>query len=54
MVAYENLESYSLFASGWVKQVKIKLFINHVLKLLWLLDKSVSNVFPSTAASGVA
>ena len=47
MKAYESLESDNLFASGWVKEVKIKLFLNYLLKLLWLLDGSVCNAFPS-------
>ena len=42
--AYESLESYNLFASGLVKEVKIKLFLNYLLKLPWLLDGSVRNV----------
>ena len=33
---------------GWVKEVKIKLFLNLLLKLPWLLDGSVLNVFPSS------
>ena len=45
--AYENLESYNQFTSGWVKEVKIKLFLNYLLKLPWLLDGSVRNVFLS-------
>ena len=28
--AYKSLESYNQFASGWVKEVKIKLFLNHL------------------------
>ena len=39
--AYESLEPYNQFASGWVKKLKIKLFLNHLLKLPWLLDGSV-------------
>ena len=45
--AYEILGSYNQFASGWVKKVKIKLFLNYLMKLPWLLDGSVYNVFPS-------
>ena len=44
---HESLESYNQFASWWVKGVKIKLFLNYLLKLPWLLDGSVQNVFPS-------
>ena len=44
---YESLESYNQFASWWVQEVKIKLFLNYLLKLPWLLDGSVHNVFPS-------
>ena len=40
--AYEILESYSQFASGWVKEVKIKVFLNYLLKLPWLLDGLLS------------
>ena len=46
--AYEILESYNQFASGWVKEVKTKLFLNYLLKLPWLLDGLVGNVFPSS------
>ena len=45
--AYESLQSYILLASGWVKEVKIKLFLNYLLKLSWLLDRSARNLFPS-------
>ena len=38
---YESLDSYNQFASGWVKEVKIKLLLNYLLKLPWLLDGSV-------------
>ena len=31
--AYESLESYSLFASGCVKEVKRKLFLYYLLEL---------------------
>ena len=44
---YESVESYNQFVSGWVKEVKIKLFLNYLLKLPWLFDGSVRNVFPS-------
>ena len=44
---YEGLESYNQFTSRWVKEVKIKLFLNYLLKLYWLLDGLVHNVFPS-------
>ena len=47
MKAYESLESYNQFVSGWVKEVKTKLFLNYLLKLPWLLERSVCNVFPS-------
>ena len=46
--AYESLEFYNQFVSGLVKEVKIKLFLNYLLKLPWLLDGSVHNVFPSS------
>ena len=46
--AYESFESYNQFATGWVKEVKRKLFLNYLMKLLWLLDWSVRNVFPSS------
>ena len=42
---HKILESYSQFAPRWVKEVKIKLFLNYPLKLPWLLDGSVRNVF---------
>ena len=45
---YESLECYNHFASGWVKEVKIKLFLNYLLKLHWLLYGSVRNVFVSS------
>ena len=45
--AYESLESYNQFQSGWVKKVKIKLFLNYHLKLPLLLDGSVRNLFLS-------
>ena len=45
---YESLECYNHFASGWVEEVKIKLFLYHLLKLFWLLDWSVRNVFLSS------
>ena len=32
-----------MFMSGWVKEVKIKLFLNYLLKLPWLLAGSVRN-----------
>ena len=41
----ESLEWYTRFASRWVKEIKIKLFLNYLLKLLWLLDGWVRNVF---------
>ena len=46
--AYKSLDSYNQFASGWVKELKMKLFFNHLLKLPWLLDRSARNVFPSS------
>ena len=46
--AYKSLKSYNQFASGWVKEVKTKLLLNNLLKLSWLLDGSVRNVFPSS------
>ena len=46
--AYKNLESNNQFESGWVKEVKTKLFLNYLFKMPWLLDKSVRNVFPSS------
>ena len=42
---YENLESYNQFSPGWVKKVKIKLFLNYLLRLPWFLYGSVRNVF---------
>ena len=46
--AYENVESYNQFTSGWVKEVKKKkVFLNYLLKLPWLLVGSVRNVFLS-------
>ena len=45
---YESLECYNHFASGCVKEVKTKLFLNYLLKLHWLLDGSVRNVFLSS------
>ena len=45
---YKSVESYNQFVSGWVKEVKIKLFLNYLLKLPWLFDESVRNVFPSS------
>ena len=48
MKAYESLESYKQFVSRWVKEVKIKLLLNYLLKLPWLLDGSARNVFPSS------
>ena len=36
----KSLESNNQFTSGWVKEVKIKLFLNYLLKLPWLLDWS--------------
>ena len=45
--AFESLESYNQFTSGWIKEVKIKLFLNYLLKLPRLLDRSVRNVSPS-------
>ena len=47
---YETLECYNHFASVWVTEVKIKLFLNYLkLKLPWLLrNGSVRNVFPSS------
>ena len=44
---YENLESYNQFTLGWIKEVKIKLLLNYLLKLTWILDGSVHNLFPS-------
>ena len=44
---HESLESYNQFASWWVKEAKIKLFLSYLLKLPWLLYGSVHNVFPS-------
>ena len=46
--AYKSLKSYNQFASEWVKEVKTKLLLNNLLKLPWLLDGSVRNVFPSS------
>ena len=47
--AYKNFnQSYNQFESGWVKEVKTKLFLNYLLKMPWLLDESVRNVFPSS------
>ena len=46
--AYENLESYNQFASGSVKEVKMKVLLNYLLKLPWLLDGSVRSVFRSS------
>ena len=46
--AYKSLEFHNQFASGWVKEVKLKLFLNYLFKLPWLLDGSVRNVFPSS------
>ena len=46
--AYENLESYNQFASGSVKEVKMKVLLNYLLKLPWLLDGSVRRVFRSS------
>ena len=40
--AYQSLESYNQFTLGWVKEVKIKLFLNYLLKLPWLFDGSAS------------
>ena len=45
---YESLESYNQFASEWVKEVKIKVLLNYLLKLPCLLDRSVRNVFRSS------
>ena len=39
--AYESLEPYNQFASGWVKE-------QISLELPWLLDGSVRNVLPSS------
>ena len=33
--AYKILASYNQFTSGWVKEVKIKLFLNYLLTLSW-------------------
>ena len=46
--ACKSLESYHQLASGWVDEVKIKLILKYLLKLSWLSDGSVSNVFPSS------
>ena len=46
--AYESLESYNQFALGWPKELKIKVFLNHLLKISRLLDGLVRNVFPSS------
>ena len=46
--AYHSLESYNQFTSGWVKEVKIKLFLNYLLEIPRLFDGSVRNVFPSS------
>ena len=43
-----SLESYNQFVSRWVKELKIEMSLNHLLKLPWLLDGSVRNVFPSS------
>ena len=51
--AYESLESYNHFTLRWVKKLKLKMFLNHLLKLLWLLDESVRNVFPSSFYSSI-
>ena len=45
---YESCETYNQFASGRVKEVKIKLFLNYLTKLPWLLDGLLGNVFPSS------
>ena len=43
---YQNhLESYNHFTLGWVKEVKIKLLLNYLLKLPWLLDGSVGIMY---------
>ena len=45
---YKSLECYNHLASGLVKEVKIKIILKkYVLKLPWLLDGSVRNIFPS-------
>ena len=46
--AYKSLEFHNQFASGWIKEVKLKLFLNYLFKLPWLLDGSVRNIFPSS------
>ena len=46
--ANESLKPYNQFTSGWVNKVKTKLFLNCLLKLPWLLEGSVRNVFPSS------
>ena len=45
---YKSLECYNHFTSGWVKEVRIQVFLNYLLKLLCLLDESVCDVFPSS------
>ena len=47
MKAYESLESYNEFTIGWVKKLKLKQFLNCLLKLPWLFDRSVRDMFPS-------
>ena len=44
--AYESLVFYNQFTSGWVKEVKIKQFLNFISKLPWLLDVSIRKIFP--------
>ena len=51
--AYKSLESYNQLASGWVNEVKVRVILNCLLKLPWLSDGSVRNVFPSSFYWGV-
>ena len=50
---YKSLGSYNQLATGWTKVVKIKLILNYLLKLPWLSDRSVSNVFPSSVCCSI-
>ena len=35
--AYQSLVAYNQLTSGWVKEVKLKLFLNYLWKLPWFL-----------------